>query len=105
MQNMPEKDPGTWYAVWMSIPEPLKAAIMTFILSAIVSIQDKDATFRGVLMRVTVGTTLILMASNGLQAAGLSVGWGYFLGVLIGLFGLEQFKVWVKHWADKRLDQ
>jgi hypothetical protein len=104
MQNMPEKDLGTWYAIWMSIPEPIKAAVMTFALSLIVSIQDKDATLRGVLMRVTVGTTLILMASNGFQAAGMSNGWGYFLGALVGLFGLEQFKVWVKKWTEKTLD-
>ena len=102
---MPEKDPGTWYAIWMSIPEPLKAALMTFILSAIVSVQDKDETMRGILMRMTVGSTLIFMVSSGFQAAGMSDGWGYCFGVLIGLFGLEQFKVWVKHWADKRLDK
>ena len=101
---MADRDPGTWYAIWVSIPEPIKAALMTMVLSAIVSVQDKDITWRGVFMRVSVGTTLILMASNGFQAAGLSNGWGYFLGVLIGLFGLEQFKVWVKHWADKQID-
>jgi hypothetical protein len=100
----PEKDPSTWYALWASVPEPFKAAMMTFTLSAVVSIQDKDVTWRGVLMRVSVGTTLILMASNGFQAAGLSDGWGYFFGALIGLFGLEQFKVWVKRYTDKAVD-
>jgi hypothetical protein len=104
MKKMPERDPGTWYAMWAAIPEPVKAALMTFILSAVVAVQDKDVTWRGVLMRVSVGTVLILMASNGFQAAGLSNGWGYFFGALIGLFGLEQFKVWVKHWADKKVD-
>jgi hypothetical protein len=103
MPKMPEKDLGTWYALWMAVPEPIKAAIMTFMLSVVVAIQDKDATIRGVMMRVSVGTTLILMASNGFQAAGMSSGWGYFLGALIGLFGLEQFKVWVKRWADSQV--
>ena len=104
MDNMPEKDPGTWFALWNAVPEPIKAAIMTFILSAVVAVQDKDVTWRGVTMRVSVGTILILMASNGFQAAGMSNGWGYGLGALVGLFGLEQFKVWVKHWTDKQVD-
>ena len=101
---MADRDPGTWYALWATVPEPVKAALMTMILSAIVSLQDKDETLRGMLMRVSVGTTLILMASNGFQAAGMSDGWGYLMGVLVGLFGLEQFKVWVKKWADKKVD-
>jgi hypothetical protein len=103
MPKMPEKDLGTWYALWIAVPEPIKAAIMTFMLSVVVAIQDKDASWRGRIMRVSVGTMLILMSANGFQAAGMSDGWGYAMGVIVGLFGLEQFKVWVKRWADSQV--
>lgn len=99
---MPEKDPGAWFALWNSIPEPAKAAVLNAILGALMALKSKDRTFVGGTIEITLGSVLTFAAGSGIEAFGLSSGWCYAIGGAIGVFGVEQCKEFAKQWANRR---
>jgi lambda family phage holin len=100
--QMPEKDPGAWFAIWSTIPEPAKAALLNVILGALMALKSKDRTLMGATLEVTIGGVVTYFAGSAFEAFGLSSGWCYAVGGAIGVFGVEQCKAFAKSWAERK---
>jgi lambda family phage holin len=100
--KMPEKDPGTWYALWATIPEPAKAAILNVLLGALMAFRNKERTFAGSILEVTVGGVLTFMAGSAVEAFGLSTGWCYAIGGAVAVFGVEKVKDFAAKVAERK---
>jgi hypothetical protein len=100
--NMPFKDPGAMYALWSSVPEPVKAALLNIILGAVMAFRTRDKTFWAAVAEVTAGGVITFVVGSTIEAFGLSSGWGFAAGGAIAVFGIDQVKAFATKWADRR---
>lgn len=87
---MPEKDPQNWIGMWSSLPEPFRAALLSVLIAALRILYDdrEPRPFRRLLEASLCGGLTLAIAS-GLEAMGVSAGWGTFAGGAVGLLGAE----------------
>lgn len=102
---MPDKVISTWLALWDSMPEPLRAAIIATLVAMVrVMYDDKEPRIlRRVLEAVLCGAIALGVAELA-EAVGLPSGYATFAGGAIGLLGADQVREWAKRIAQKRVD-
>lgn len=103
---MPEKDPNNWLGLWMNMPEPIRAALMSMAIAVLRILYDgrEPRVVRRVLESLLCGA-ITFGASSGLQAIGAETGWGVFVGGAIGLLGADKVREIGRRYANKRVDQ
>lgn len=102
---MPEKNISTWFAVWDSLPEPMRAALVATAVAMVrVMYDDREPRIvRRVLESVLCGAIALGVAELA-EAVGLPSGYATFAGGAIGLLGADQVREWAKRVAQKRVD-
>lgn len=102
---MPDKAVSTWLALWDSMPEPIRAAIIATLIAMVrVMYDDKEPRIiRRVLEAVLCGAIALGVAELA-EAVGLPSGYATFAGGAIGLLGADQVREWAKRIAQKRVD-
>lgn len=103
---MPEKDPNNWLGLWMSLPEPIRAALMSMGIAALRIMYDgrEPRAVRRVLEMLLCGA-VTLAASSAVSAFGLHSDWSIFAGGAIGLLGADKVRELGRRYANKRADQ
>lgn len=103
---MPEKDPNNWMGLWMSLPEPIRATLLSMCIAALRIMYDgrEPRVVRRVLESLLCGA-ITFGASSGLQALGTDGGWGVFVGGAVGLLGADKVRELGRRYANKRADQ
>ena len=100
----PTKDPSLLVAFWTMLPEPAKAAIMNFVLGAVMAFRNRDKTFIQGTLEVTAGALITLVAGHTCAMFGLSPGWSYAISGALAIFGVDQCKALVLKFATKKVD-
>lgn len=104
---MPEKDPhflaAMWNLFWVSLPEPIKAAVIATVVAGLrVMYDDKEPRqMRRILEAVLCGVIAFGVAS-GVEAMGWSSGMATFLGGFVGLIGADKVRELGKVFAERR---
>lgn len=100
---MPDKDPSNMFALWASLPEPIRAAIMSMCIAVLRIIYDgrEPKIVRRILEALLCGA-ITFGASSGLQAFGSAPGWGVFVGGAVGLLGADKVRELGRRYANKR---
>lgn len=96
------KDLGFWLALWNSVPEPAKAAVMSVVLGAVMALRSKERSFWGSVLEVAAGGVFTFLAGSGVEAFGFSSGWCFAIGGAVAMFGVDQVKAFAAKWAEKK---
>lgn len=102
--SMPLKDPGALYAIWNSVPEPVKAALLNITLGAVMAFRNRDKTFWASFAEVTAGGVITFIAGSTVEAFGLSSGWGFAVGGAVAVFGIDQVKSFAAKWVERKVE-
>lgn len=80
-----------------SLPEPVKAALMSFVIGLMVSYanKDDDRTTLQCVPEVLMGAFLTWGGGVVVQSLGYSGGWSYALGYVFAWFGVKKTKEWI----------
>lgn len=102
---MPEKDPNNWMSLWMSLPEPARAALLSMGIAVLRILYDgrEPRIVRRVLESLLCGA-ITFGASSGLHALGAAAGWGVFVGGAVGLLGADKVRELARRYASRRVD-
>lgn len=107
---MREKDPTTWVGLWDALPEPVRAALMSTLMSIVLSFfrvmyDDKEPRWMRRAFEVALCGSLGFAVSYAVTELGLSRGWSAAAASIIGLYGVEQVREWGRALAQRRIDR
>lgn len=103
---MPDKDPSNLFALWASMPEPVRAAVMSVGIAMLRIMYDgrEPRIVRRILEALLCGA-ITFGASSGLQAIGAAPGWGVFVGGAVGLLGADKVRELGRRYANRRVEE
>jgi lambda family phage holin len=101
----PTSDPSALAQLWAAVPEPLKAAIMSAVLSTIMAFRNGERTLWTAFLEVTGGAVITFMAGSAVEAFGLSNGWCFAIGGAVAVFGIDQVKAFASKFAEKKVSE
>lgn len=97
----PSKDPGMFFYLWDTLPEPLKAAILGVSLSMIMAFKNDGRTMREKITDVCAMAVIVPIGYTAVDMLGLSGGWGYVLAGALGGYGIGPVKAVMLQWANR----
>lgn len=103
---MLDKDISFWAGIVATLREHGVMMLMTFILSYMrIQLYCNGRTWRSELLEATLGTIVIMMAANGLQAMEVNNGWAWAASIFIGLIGIDKARELIERIASKRFNE
>lgn len=103
---VPEKNFAVWVALWESLPEPLRAAIMAWVVAMLRIVYDrKEPSWMRRLLESSLCGAIGYGVAAGAEAFGLAPGASIFFGSAVGLLGVDWVRVQARRVADKRISQ
>ena len=104
MTKMPEKDPQNWYALWNSMPDTVRAAILGLLLAIIMALKTDGRTLSERLTDVAATPVLVVISGYSLQAMGFSESLVFVLAGVFAGYGIGPVKAVLKRWLEKKVD-
>lgn len=98
----PTKDPSILVAFWAMLPEPAKAAILNFMLGAVMAFRNRDKSFLQGALEVTAGSLITLLAGHACLLFGMSPGWTYAVAGGLAIFGVDQSKALILKFVNRK---
>ncbi len=101
---MPEKDPHNWHLLWGSIPEPLRASALAWLVAMIRILYDgREPRWIRRFLESTLCGLIALVVAVLAQATKLDPGVATFLGGAVGLLGADWVREKARQLAEIRL--
>lgn len=100
---MPDRDPSNIFALWASLPEPVRATVISVGVAMLRILYDgkEPRIVRRFLESLLCGA-ITFGASSALQAMGAESGWGVFVGGAVGLLGADKVRELGRRYASRR---
>lgn len=103
---MPNKDPSIWDAIITIFREYGVVMGITFILSFLrVTRDNEEPKLIKRLLEAVIGSFIILIVGMTCKEFGMSLGWSYVASGFVGVFGVDQMRVYARRWAERRIDK
>lgn len=103
---MPTKDPMTWAALWESLPDPIRAAIVGAAVAMLrVMYDDREPSIVRRLLECSLCGAIALCVSSLAAAVGIEGDYSTFAGGAIGLLGADQVRAWGRRIAERRVKE
>lgn len=104
MIAVPEKDPHTWLALWMSIPDSVKALGINLVMGALMTIRSREKTFVSGCIEVAAGGLLAFVAGYAAQDLfGATGGTLYAINGAVAVLGVDRCKAIIVSLVDNKL--
>ncbi len=104
MTKMPEKDPQNWFALWNSMPDTVRAAILSTVLAIIMAMKSDGRTPSERLTDVFATPVLVVISGYSLQAMGFNESLVFVLAGVFAGYGIGPVKAVLKRWLEKKVD-
>jgi hypothetical protein len=101
---MPEKDPQNWFALWNSMPDTVRAAILGTLLAIIMAAKQDGRTASERITDVFATPVLVVISGYSLQAMGFSESLVFVLAGVFAGYGIGPVKAVLKRWLEKKVD-
>ena len=99
---MPDKDLSFWAGIVATLREHGLIMMMTFILYYMrIQLYGDGRTWKAELLEAALGTVVIMMTAQGLQAMGINEGWTWASAIFIGLIGIDKARELIERWASR----
>lgn len=100
---MPDKDIGFLAGLLGTLREHGVLMTMTFIISYMrIHLYSNGRTWKAELLEAMLGTIVIMMTANGLQAMEVNEGWSWGASIFVGLIGIDKAREFIELWAGRR---
>lgn len=101
---MPEKYLGLWGAIWDSLPDPIRAAIVgTFVALVRVMYDGREPSLVRRLLECTLCGAIALCVASLAEALGIAGDYSTFAGGAIGLLGADTVRAWATRIGERRV--
>lgn len=104
MTKMPEKDPQNWFALWNSMPDTVRAAILGTMLALIMALKQDGRSPAERITDVMATPILVVISGYSLQAMGFSESLVFVLAGVFAGYGIGPVKAVLKRWLEKKVD-
>lgn len=104
MPKMSDKDPQTWLALWNSMPDTVRAAILGLLLAMIMALKSDGRTIGERITDVLATPVLVVISGYSLQAMGFSESLVFVLAGVFAGYGIGPVKAVLKRWLEKKVD-
>lgn len=105
MHKMPEKSTEFWIHVWGTLPEPVKAALLSLVLAIATSLKKDGRGWRDKVADTIATAVIVLIAGIAFEFFGLSGGWTYAVAGAIGGYGIGPAKAFAHDLAQRFIDR
>lgn len=100
---MPDKDLGFWASIIATAREHGLIMMLTFIISYLrINLYSDGRSWKAELLEALLGTFVIMMAANGLQALQINDGWAWGMAIFVGLIGIDKARALIEQVASKK---
>lgn len=103
---MPEKNTALWFALWDTLPEPVRAAIVGGAVAFLrVMYDDKEPRVVRRLLESILCGAIAYGIATAIEALGMQPGIATFCGGAVGLLGADWVRAKARLVADRRIDR
>lgn len=103
---MPFRDPAAWQQLFDSLPEPVRAAILSVLVAWLrIMYDDREPRMLRRALEAALCGAITLGIGSGAEALGAGAGMAMFIGGTIGLYGADAVREVGKRYLRRRLDQ
>lgn len=101
---MPDKTPEFWINVYGLIPEPVRAAMLSFFIAMLRIFYDgTEPRWSRRLLEGMLCGSVTLGVTHLVEAIGFNQNWGIFGGAVIGLLGADWVRTKARSVAEDRI--